>query len=458
MYFNLSAIVRDGKIVDGSHDNAALIRTATISQKNKVMTLTFHRNITRQDVSISITVEFNNSHEETIFNLTASTYVHPTPPPSANNTTNTTLSEATPPLATAGSNSTATAGSNPTATVASPTAAEQGDKLKPVSAPQAQANSADQKVPPEVPPPTANKPLDNTPPSNDPNAVIAVAESAVPSSAGLSGDQKPLVAEKANQLQPPAAQGGSVPETAPGGARKLLEVEEGAPLEQTARVSSSSLAKRRKTGKESEHWMSRGMRRVIQGITVLNGTRPTLSWKEITRRKLADLKEAQRLEEMEEYRQWYQAKKLEKQRWIEEEDQRRKAMKSLEVPAEEGPYPWEVMAHPGAHDHAAGSFSRRKLLDLFGDSLKFVDRLYSKNFGSAARKVPAHMPHMIDKNKMTELQNRWPDLWDATSSHQFRASNDMQYAFSYFYFLIHQKRDFDIQTVWHDDLDVDHDG
>jgi UDP-N-acetylglucosamine-lysosomal-enzyme len=43
MYLNLTTIVGEGVITDGSHDNADLIRTATISQKHKVMTLTFHR-------------------------------------------------------------------------------------------------------------------------------------------------------------------------------------------------------------------------------------------------------------------------------------------------------------------------------------------------------------------------------------------------------------------------------
>lgn len=45
VYFNLSEIVGTATITDGSHDNAELVRTATISQKFKIMTLTFHRSI-----------------------------------------------------------------------------------------------------------------------------------------------------------------------------------------------------------------------------------------------------------------------------------------------------------------------------------------------------------------------------------------------------------------------------
>ncbi len=42
-------------------------------------------------------------------------------------------------------------------------------------------------------------------------------------------------------------------------------------------------------------------------------------------------------------------------------------------------------------------------VDTFGDSLKFVHRLYNKRFGSAARKVIAHMPHYINKAIMEQL-------------------------------------------------------
>jgi hypothetical protein len=52
--------------------------------------------------------------------------------------------------------------------------------------------------------------------------------------------------------------------------------------------------------------------------------------------------------------------------------------------------------------------------------------------------VPAHMPHMINKNIMSELLERYPKQWAATSSHRFRHPKDMQYGFAYFYYLIHR--------------------
>ena len=48
--------------------------------------------------------------------------------------------------------------------------------------------------------------------------------------------------------------------------------------------------------------------------------------------------------------------------------------------------------------------SGRRLLDTFAESLRHTNRLYNQAYGYAARKVPAHMPHMIDKHVMGELQ------------------------------------------------------
>jgi hypothetical protein len=57
----LQEVVGEGKITDGSHDNEVIVRTATISQKSKLMTLTFHRNISTQNVMISVEFELDGT-------------------------------------------------------------------------------------------------------------------------------------------------------------------------------------------------------------------------------------------------------------------------------------------------------------------------------------------------------------------------------------------------------------
>lgn len=61
---------------------------------------------------------------------------------------------------------------------------------------------------------------------------------------------------------------------------------------------------------------------------------------------------------------------------------------------------------------------------------------------------------MIDKNIMEELQSRWPNEWNATASHRLRSGQDMQYAFAYFYYLIHAKVDYNLTNVWKVELGI----
>ena len=54
---------------------------------------------------------------------------------------------------------------------------------------------------------------------------------------------------------------------------------------------------------------------------------------------------------------------------------------------------------------ADGGAAGRRLQDTFADSLRHVNRLLNGQFGFTSRKVPAHMPHMIDRLVMQELQD-----------------------------------------------------
>ena len=100
----------------------------------------------------------------------------------------------------------------------------------------------------------------------------------------------------------------------------------------------------------------------------------------------------------------------------------------------------------------------RHLMDLYGDSLRHVNHLFSAQYGRETRKAPAHMPHCVNKRVMSEVQSRWPEQYDATSSHRFRDAKDMQMAFSYYYYVMNEPAPFDLQQLWKDKLDWDGDG
>ena len=109
--------------------------------------------------------------------------------------------------------------------------------------------------------------------------------------------------------------------------------------------------------------------------------------------------------------------------------------------------------------YKTGHFHSRKLMadDTFADSLRHVNRLYTKLYGHEARKVPAHMPHFIQSDVMRALQERFPEEFEKTSSNKVRTADDMQYAFSYIYFLMNEKQELDIQAAF-ESLDTDKSG
>ena len=89
-----------------------------------------------------------------------------------------------------------------------------------------------------------------------------------------------------------------------------------------------------------------------------------------------------------------------------------------------------------------------------------MNRLYHDRFGVANRKVPAHMPHMIDRGIMEEMQSTFADEWRRTAGRRFRSAQDMQYAFSYFYYLKNRYAllDMNAEAIFRRHLDADGDG
>ncbi|KAK5876537.1 hypothetical protein CesoFtcFv8_025881 [Champsocephalus esox] len=106
---------------------------------------------------------------------------------------------------------------------------------------------------------------------------------------------------------------------------------------------------------------------------------------------------------------------------------------------------------------ADGGAAGRRLQDTFANSLRYVNKLLNGQFGFTSRKVPAHMPHMIDRLIMQELQDTFPEEFAKTSGHSVRHSEDMQFAFSYFYFLMSAQQQLNVSDVF-DEIDTDHSG
>ncbi|CAK9816071.1 N-acetylglucosamine-1-phosphotransferase subunits alpha/beta [Anthophora quadrimaculata] len=100
---------------------------------------------------------------------------------------------------------------------------------------------------------------------------------------------------------------------------------------------------------------------------------------------------------------------------------------------------------------------RTRQLDTYAESLLYVNRIYNKAYGFERRRVPAHMPHLIDKWIVADMQKKFESEFKKTSSHKVRHSEDMQFAFSYFYFLTSEKRTVPIEEIF-DMFDTDKSG
>jgi len=70
------------------------------------------------------------------------------------------------------------------------------------------------------------------------------------------------------------------------------------------------------------------------------------------------------------------------------------------------------------------------------------------------------LPNLLIRGGLFIMCNvcfRFPLEWDVTSSHKIRSSTDMQFAFSYFYFLMGQIQNVSASEVFLE-MDTDHSG
>ncbi|KAG7379617.1 hypothetical protein PHYPSEUDO_008344 [Phytophthora pseudosyringae] len=102
--------------------------------------------------------------------------------------------------------------------------------------------------------------------------------------------------------------------------------------------------------------------------------------------------------------------------------------------------------------------------DTFGDSLRFVNKLYNRAFGKAKtsdrRRVPSHMPFLLKKSMIREIKDYWTKEIQDTSAHRFRHPQDMQFSFSYFHYLINRAKihPHTLEEIWHEYLDANRNG
>uniref|UniRef100_A0AAV1T4Q8 LNR domain-containing protein n=1 Tax=Peronospora matthiolae TaxID=2874970 RepID=A0AAV1T4Q8_9STRA len=126
--------------------------------------------------------------------------------------------------------------------------------------------------------------------------------------------------------------------------------------------------------------------------------------------------------------------------------------------------PLSVPASEDKHEVTLENAQAHLSKDTFGDSLRFVNKLYNRVFGkpttSDRRRVPSHMPFLLQKSMIREIKDYWTKEVNDTSAHRFRHPQDMQFSFSYFHYLINRAKihPHTLEEVWHEYIDANRNG
>ncbi|KAJ5770822.1 uncharacterized protein N7511_002873 [Penicillium nucicola] len=78
--------------------------------------------------------------------------------------------------------------------------------------------------------------------------------------------------------------------------------------------------------------------------------------------------------------------------------------------------------------------------DLVANAIRSVIKAFNGRFPSSKhlRRVPSHMPHMMNKQIFTELKILFPEEFQVNSAHRFRHPQDLQVGFAYFNYLVNR--------------------
>lgn len=107
------------------------------------------------------------------------------------------------------------------------------------------------------------------------------------------------------------------------------------------------------------------------------------------------------------------------------------------------------------YDQSHNKYKRNTMnLDTYSASLQFTNRLFNRRFQFVNRKVPSHAPILIDKDIMEELYLTFHKEFYETEKHKFRSKNDVQFAFSYYSFIMSKKTKKSVDEIF-DDYDTD---
>uniref|UniRef100_A0A1A9ZVK5 LNR domain-containing protein n=1 Tax=Glossina pallidipes TaxID=7398 RepID=A0A1A9ZVK5_GLOPL len=98
---------------------------------------------------------------------------------------------------------------------------------------------------------------------------------------------------------------------------------------------------------------------------------------------------------------------------------------------------------------------RIKPKDIFSQSLIYTNMLLNRCYGFKARHVLAHVGFLLERTIIEAMQEKFAHEIFNTASHRFRSSNDIQFAFAYYSFLMEETRATSVREIF-SEFDTDH--
>lgn len=93
-------------------------------------------------------------------------------------------------------------------------------------------------------------------------------------------------------------------------------------------------------------------------------------------------------------------------------------------------------------------------IDAYSASLQHTNRMLNRKYGFKTRRVPSHAPILIDRDIMEDLQLTFLNEFAVTGRNRVRRGDDIQFSFSYYYFIISESVKRNIQDIF-DEFDSD---
>lgn len=116
----------------------------------------------------------------------------------------------------------------------------------------------------------------------------------------------------------------------------------------------------------------------------------------------------------------------------------------------------KIKPYPGNNNTLVDKITASKShnIDAYSASLQHTNRLLNLRYGFQTRYVPAHSPVLVDVDIMRALQKKLGQEFAVTSRNRVRCKEDVQYQFSYYYFVKHERLYRDVGEIF-DEFDTD---